>query len=69
MSLLLLVAAAASPVAANGNGGAQTQDCRTRYMQASAQNQPQRDSADTRRRQPAPKPDRPVRPCYIMASA
>jgi hypothetical protein len=38
-------------------------------MQASAQNQPQRDSADTRRRQPAPKPDRPVRPCYIMASA
>jgi hypothetical protein len=68
VSVLLLIAAATSPIASNGSVAAPTPDCRSRYSQASAQSQPQRDAGDNRRRQPAPKPDRPVRPCYIMAS-
>ncbi len=66
MSILLMIAATTSQMAG------QVPDCRTRFIPAANQSQTQRDTTDTRRRQPAQKPDRterPARPCYILASA
>lgn len=63
MSVLLLIAATTSPITPPAA------DCRARYIQASAQNQQQsRDQSDSRRKQATPKPDRPARPCLIMAA-
>lgn len=63
MSVMLLIAASTSPIIQP------IPDCRARYIQASAQNQQQsREQSDNRRKQATPKPDRPARPCLIMAS-
>lgn len=63
MSVLLLIAATTSSVVQPAP------DCRTRYIQASAQNQQQsREQNDNRRKEAAPKPERPTRPCLIMAA-